>query len=515
MYLRRVFAVLAACFCFALSAVAQTDPGTPSGAPPASDSTPSKSTTKKSKKKSSRKKGSSKSKKLSKKSRRKKKSDPATAAQPVSSEPVAVTDDGEAPQLTHQAGVSGTRGKPLTIAVHAADPNGVYGPVLYVRKKGMSASDYVPIRMVASKIVPGDYSVDVPAALTRDVDGIDYYVEAWDMAGNGPSRVGTAEQPLSARVDEEQKPIAPTAPTNVTIRPKGVPPAITHAAVTEALRGKPVEINARLAGETGVQGAAVMFRRSGEKDYRALPMGNIGGDDYTATIPASMTTTDVEYYVEAYDQYGNGPARSGSPNVPYSMHVADGAPAAVAAAPVPPPSAHRRVIEDEDSDRTIIGIGIDGGAPGGGGLTLLVRPLWWLRLNGGLAYNVAGYGFRGGITLSPGQWAVTPTLNLDAGRYLSGDFTKFVTVTDPNEASTLSHTRYTFATAQLGLEFGSQRRFSFYIRGGVTYLLSSISASDAQAVLSGNTSGVNWSAGKTTVSALLPCASLGFNLFVY
>src|SRR6266404_52892 len=384
MPLRKLFAVVAACFCFALSAVAQTDPGTP---PPA-DSTPSKSTTKKAKK-SSRKKGLSKTKKLSKKSRKKKKSGSATAAQPVTSEPVAVTDDGEAPQLSHQAGVSGVRGKPLTIAVHAADPNGVYGPVLYVRKKGMSSGDYVPIRMVASKIVPGDYAVDVPAALTKDVDGIEYYVEAWDMAGNGPSRVGSADQPLSARVEEEQKPVAPTAPTNVTIRPKGVPPAITHAAVTEALRGKPVEIHARLVGETGVQGAAVMFRRSGEKDYRTLPMGNIGGDDYTATIPASMTTTDVEYYVEAYDQYGNGPARSGSPNVPYAMHVADGAPPAVAAASAPPPAVHKRVLDDEDSDQTIIGLGIDGGAPGGGGLTLLVRPFWWLRLNGGLAYNVA------------------------------------------------------------------------------------------------------------------------------
>jgi hypothetical protein len=507
MHLRKLFAVVAACFCFALSAVAQTDTGTP----PQADSS-SKSTTKKSsKKKSSRKKGSKK--KLSKKSR-KKKSDSATAAQPVSSEPVAVTDDGEAPQLSHQAGVSGTRGKPLTVAVHAADPNGVYGPVLYVRKKGLGAGDYVPIRMVASKIVPGDYAVDVPAALTKDVEGIDYYIEAWDMAGNGPSRVGSADQPLSARVDEDQKPLAPTAPTNVTIRPKGVPPAITHAAVTEALRGKPVEINARLAGDTGVQGAAVMFRRSGEREYRTLPMGNIGGDDYTATIPASITTTDVEYFVEAYDQYGNGPARSGSPNVPYAMHVADPALPAVATA-APPPSAHKRVIDDEDSDRTVIGIGIDGGAPGGGGLTLLVRPLWWLRLNAGLAYNVAGYGFRGGITLSPGQWAVTPTLNLDAGRYLSGDFTKFVTISDPNERAVLANSRYTFGTAQIGLEFGSQRRFSFYIRGGLTYLLTSVSGTQVAAVLNGNTSGVTWSAARTPVSALLPCASVGFNLFVY
>jgi len=58
------------------------------------------------------------------------------------------------------------------------------------------------------------------------------------------------------------------------------------------------------------------------------------------------------------------------------------------------------------------------------------------------------------------------TLNLDGGRYLSGDVNKFVTVTDPNASALLSRTTYTFATAQVGLEFGSQRWFTFYLRGG-------------------------------------------------
>jgi len=49
------------------------------------------------------------------------------------------------------------------------------------------------------------------------------------MAGNGPSSVGSAEQPLSVSVEEEKKVAFPSAPTNVTIKPKGAPPAITHA----------------------------------------------------------------------------------------------------------------------------------------------------------------------------------------------------------------------------------------------------------------------------------------------
>src|SRR5438105_12068875 len=504
MHLRKLFVVAAASLCVGAGAMAQSDAATPAQ-PDASTGAPAKPSKKK--KKNSRKKSS-------KKSSRKKKSSAPAAAAPAPEVP----DDGEPPQLTHQLVAAGVRGKPLTIAAHAIDASGVFGPILSVRKKGLGASDYVPIKMAPSKIVPGDYSVDVPAALTN-VDALEYYIEAWDIAGNGPARAGSADQPIVVTLDEEKRAIAlPTLPTNVTIKPKGAPPAITHAALTQALKGKPVEINARLVGDTGVQGAVVMFRHAGDKDYKALPMGNIGGDDYTATIPASMTTSDLEYYVEAFDQYGNGPARSGAPNVPYALRVMDSAPAAV---PAPAPAAvaaRRRMLEDEDTDRTYIGLGIDGGAPGGGGVTLLVRPLWWLRLNGGLAYNVAGFGYRGGITIAPGDWAVTPTLNIDAGRYLSGDYTRFATVTDPNIRAALSRTTYTFATAQLGLEFGSQRRFSFYIRGGITYLFTTASAADVTAIAQGNNGDPNNTfntTAETKFSTLAPCASLGFNLFVY
>src|SRR2546426_7979854 len=409
MHLRKLFVVAPARLCVGAGAMAQPDAATPAQ-PDASTGAPANPSKKK--KKSGKKKSP-------KKSSRKKKP-PAPAAAAPAPEPQ-VPDDGEPPQLTHQFVAAGVRGKPLTIAAHAIDANGVFGPILSVRKQGLGAGDYVPIKMVPSKIVPGDYSVDVSSALTN-VDALEYYIEAWDIAGTGPSRAGSPDQPIVVTLEEEKKVAAtPALPTMVTIKPKGAPPAITHAALTQALKGKSVEINARLVGDTGVQGAAVMFRHAGEKDYRALPMGNIGGDDYTATIPAVMTTSDLEYYVEAFDQYGNGPARSGAPNVPYALRVMDPSPAAVAV-PAPVSSGSRkRTLDDDEGSQTIIGLGIDGGAPGGGGLTLLVRPLWWLRFNGGLAYNVVGFGFRGGITLAPADWAVTPTLNLDAGRYLSGD----------------------------------------------------------------------------------------------
>ena len=251
----------------------------------------------------------------------------APPAAPLAQEAAAGPEDNEPPVLTHQPVTAARKSKALTITAHATDSSGVFGPVLYLRKKGLPSTEYIPMRMTPARTgAPGDYSLEIPAALVN-VDALEYYLEAWDNAGNGPVRAGSAESPLSIKVEEEKKIVVkqaePTAPTNVTIKQKGAPPAISHTAVTQATKGQSIEINARLVGDSGVQGATVMFRHAGEKDYKTLPMGNIGGDNYTATVPAGMANADIEYYVEAFDKFGNGPGRNGAPNVPYTIKVLD------------------------------------------------------------------------------------------------------------------------------------------------------------------------------------------------
>jgi hypothetical protein len=225
--------------------------------------------------------------------------------------------DNDPPTLNHTPVTKAPRGKPLVITAHAVDPSGIFGPVLYVRKKGLNNTEFIPLRMTATRGKPGDYQVELAPALTG-VEAIEYYVEVYDNAGNGPVRSGSPETPLTVTLEEEKK--AAVAPLPV-VKPKGAPPAITHTAVTQATKNTAIEINARLVGDTGVSSPTVMFRRVGEKDYKALPMGNIGGDDYTATVPAQMATADIEYYVEAFDKYQNGPGRSGAPGVPYVIKV--------------------------------------------------------------------------------------------------------------------------------------------------------------------------------------------------
>lgn len=169
------------------------------------------------------------------------------------------------------------------------------------------------------------------------------------------------------------------------------------------------------------------------------------------------------------------------------------------------------------SEGTHLGLQLDAGAPDGAGLGLLFRPWWWVRLNGGLAYDYLGLGVRGGVSLVPVHWAVTPSLNLDYGHYFSGDATRFSSNATPAEQDLLRHAAYDFASAQLGLEFGSQRRFAFYVRGGIAYVTGSASASQGTALLAENLpSGYTGTAnGDVTLRALIPCVSLGFLVYVY
>src|SRR5260370_23093511 len=134
------------------------------------------------------------------------------------------------------------------------------------------------MRMVGSNTgAAGDYAVEIPAALVS-ADALEYYIEAWDNAGNGPARAGSPESPLPVKVEEEKKVIfKPITATTVAVKQKGAPPAITHTAVTQASKGQSIEINARLVGDTGVEGATGMFRHPGERGDKAPPMGNVGG----------------------------------------------------------------------------------------------------------------------------------------------------------------------------------------------------------------------------------------------
>jgi hypothetical protein len=254
---------------------------------------------------------------------------PAPLTAPAELLPPGPSDD-DAPTIAHTPITKAMKNKPLVFTARMQDPSGIFQPVLYLRKRG--TGDFIPIKMIGSKVSQGDYAVEVDAKLIS-VD-LEYYLECYDNAGNGPSRAGSPDNPLVIKLESPPPPVVVLKGEQKAEekRPAGAPPAISHSTVSKAIKGQPIEVAAKLVGDTGVSNAKVFFRHVGEKEFKELPMGNIGGDDYTATMPPIVVTGDLEYYLEAFDRFGNGPGRSGGPHVPYTITVTE-----KPAEPPPPP----------------------------------------------------------------------------------------------------------------------------------------------------------------------------------
>jgi hypothetical protein len=93
-----------------------------------------------------------------------------------------------------------------------------------------------------------------------------------------------------------------------------------------------VRLTARIVDErSGVATPQACWRNLYKKDFECQPMGKIGEDQYGIEVPAKAVNDGFAYYLEAYDNNDNGPARSGAPELPNSVAIED--------APPPRPSA--------------------------------------------------------------------------------------------------------------------------------------------------------------------------------
>lgn len=110
------------------------------------------------------------------------------------------------------------------------------------------------------------------------------------------------------------------------------PPAISHDEVKSARVGEPVVIGATITDPSGVFDPTLLYRVGGDGEFLRLPMTKVPGqgdawdeDRFEATIPGDVVSGDLEYFIEAFDEMGNGPARYADADLPVKVRVLVGA----------------------------------------------------------------------------------------------------------------------------------------------------------------------------------------------
>jgi hypothetical protein len=154
-----------------------------------------------------------------------------------------------------------------------------------------------------------------------------------------------------------------------------------------------------------------------------------------------------------------------------STAPAETAAAAPAATAAPPPSSSAA---DEPLHW---GLDLALGVPDGVGAAAVFRPMTWLRLNAGATWNVVSFGVRGGVSVVPFYYLFSPSLNLEVGHFFSGDITPILQQAFPPgspytvpDSRLLKEVAYDYVNGSLGLEFGIPKTFAIYLRGGLSYI---------------------------------------------
>ena len=151
--------------------------------------------------------------------------------------------------------------------------------------------------------------------------------------GAAPQKELIAEARLQlANCENRMVPKLASAPAAVTPAPSlslpvaedTTPPRLQHVPILTARRSLPLRLVATITDDrSGVGLARACWRNAYERDFECHPLGNIGGTEYGIEVPARALTDYFAYYLEAYDNAENGPARSGAPELPHAVTVDD------------------------------------------------------------------------------------------------------------------------------------------------------------------------------------------------
>lgn len=117
------------------------------------------------------------------------------------------------------------------------------------------------------------------------------------------------------------------------------PPVIEHTPVTKADKGAIVQVFAKITDESKFF-PQVFFRYDSSSPFeKPVDMKPVKGkkNQFGANVPNKGPY--VEYYLEAYDEFGNGPGRAGAPEAPFKVDLSGGEATVAKKEPAPEPEA--------------------------------------------------------------------------------------------------------------------------------------------------------------------------------
>jgi hypothetical protein len=121
-----------------------------------------------------------------------------------------------------------------------------------------------------------------------------------------------------------------------------------------------------------------------------------------------------------------------------------------------------------------LGLMFDLGTIDGAMMSLVYRPLPWLRFQGGAGTNSASPGFRVGVVALPFRHA--PAMSFEGGHFFEGDINGIVSaLSGYHGSSLLERFDYNFVNLQLGWEV-ERGGLLFFARGGLGFMWTQLPA---------------------------------------
>lgn len=144
-------------------------------------------------------------------------------------------------------------------------------------------------------------------------------------------------------------------------------PTIVHEACLEYEEDKPFVVRARFEDESQLYDPQLVYRLRPSSRWKQTQFAKeAGSEDFTATIEPNDPAGPIEYFIQVFDEHGNGPARIGSIDSPIEVLPAR------RPAPCQQIPAETAVTVTESSARSAAGGGdawVAGGATSPGGPT--------------------------------------------------------------------------------------------------------------------------------------------------